>query len=76
MIRPISISLQDLALAIGSEKANHAYFTPEAEFDVQRESLLKGESMVAADKDVVGQFPKGKILRMKNIEVGTFAFVI
>lgn len=76
MIRPVSISLQDLAIAIGAEKANHVYFTPEAEFDVQRESMLKGKSMTIADMDVVGQFPEGKILRMKTIEVGMFAFVI
>jgi len=72
MFRPINLNLEDVVKLVGNVRSEEFFYEEDAQMTVTRERLLECD-LSDSDKDVLNNIPPNTILRVKNIDMGTFA---
>ena len=72
MFRPIQLNLEDVVKLVGSAKSEEFFYEENSEMAIKRELLMECK-LTRADREVVEDIPPNTVLRMSNIDMGTFA---
>ena len=74
MILPLELRLEDVGKL--SERATDVYYNVGETFTTTRDLILKNCVLTPNQKDTVMNFPETGIVKLKNVELGTFNIVI
>ena len=72
MFRPINLILEDVVKLVGKDRSEEFFYEEKTEMTVTRERLMECK-LSDSDKDVLNDIPPKTVLRVQNIEMGTFA---
>ena len=72
MFRPINLNLEDVVKLVGKEKSEEFFYEEKCQIAVKREQLMVC-NLTKSDREVLEDIPPNTVLRLENIDMGTFA---